>query len=79
MEAEERIMSNSVGLIRFIHRVVLEIAMLEGHSLHFRGRSFHSEECWEGQVHTRAKLGGSSSAGQDLGVLVDLNLDRVQL
>lgn len=72
-------MNNSVGLIRFIHSIVLEIAMLKSHSLNFRGRSFHSEECWEGQVHTRAKLDGSSSAGKDLGVLVDPNLDRIQL
>lgn len=75
MEAEERIMNNSVGLIRFIHSIVLEIAMLKGHSLHFRGRSFHSEQCWERQVHTRVRLDGE----QLCGVLVHLSLDRIQL
>lgn len=58
METEERKINNNVGVIRFIHSVVLEIAELKGHSLNFRSRSFHSEECWERQVHTRVKLGG---------------------
>lgn len=56
---EERIMNNNVGLIGFIHSVILETAMLKRHSSNFSGDSFRTEECRNSrQVHTEVKPDG---------------------
>jgi len=48
--AEEIITNNNVGLIGFIHSVILEIAVLKRHSSNFSGNSFHTGERWERQT-----------------------------
>lgn len=51
-------MNNNMGLIRFMHSVILEMAMLKSHSYNFGGNSFHAGEYWEWQTSTYESKAG---------------------